>query len=163
MGAQSIYSFEVNDIHHKPVSLEDYRGKLLLVVNVASRCGLTGQYKGLEELYKKYRDQGLVVLGFPCNQFKAQEPGSEEEILKFCQTSFDVSFPMFEKIDVNGDQAHPLYKFLRSKKRGLFSDAVKWNFTKFLVNRDGTVLKRYAPTTDPGKIEADIVRYLAAR
>jgi glutathione peroxidase len=142
--------------------LADYRGKVVLVVITASQCGLSPQFSGLETLYEKYVDQGLVVLGFPCNQFAGQEPGTADEIGEFCQRNYGVSFPMFAKIDVNGEDAHPLYQWLRTEKGGLLGDAIKWNFTKFLVGRDGEVVKRYAPTTDPEKIAGDIEDALAA-
>ena len=142
--------------------LAAYQGKVVLVVNTASQCGLTPQFEGLESLYEKYVDQGLVVLGFPCNQFAGQEPGTAEEIGEFCQRNYGVSFPMFDKIEVNGDNTHPLYRWLRTEKGGMLGDAIKWNFTKFLVGRDGQVVKRYAPTTDPEKISGDIEDALAA-
>jgi len=142
--------------------LAAYQGKVVLVVNTASQCGLTPQFEGLESLYEKYVDEGLVVLGFPCNQFAGQEPGTAEEIGAFCQKNYGVSFPMFDKIEVNGDNTHPLYRWLRTEKGGMLGDAIKWNFTKFLVGRDGQVVKRYAPTTDPEKISGDIEDALAA-
>lgn len=151
------YDFDAIDIDGTPVSLGDYRGKVLLIVNVASKCGFTPQYAGLETLWQDYREQGLVVLGFPCDQFGSQEPGNEEEIKNFCSINFDVSFPMFTKIDVNGEQAHPLWKWLKQEKSGLLGiGAIKWNFSKFLVGRDGKVLKRYAPTDKPESLVADI-------
>ncbi len=137
--------------------LSEFRGKVLLVVNVASRCGFTPQYKGLEALYRKYRDRGFVVLGFPCNQFGSQEPGDEEEIRSFCSATYDVTFPMFAKVDVNGANAHPLFQYLKSSAPGVLgTEAIKWNFTKFLVDRDGKVVRRYAPKDTPEKIAADI-------
>ena len=151
------YDFDAIGIDGTPVSLADYRGKALLIVNVASKCGFTPQYAGLETLWQDYREQGLVVLGFPCDQFGSQEPGDEEEIKNFCSINFDVSFPMFAKIDVNGDQAHPLWKWLKQEKSGLLGiGAIKWNFSKFLVGRDGKVLKRYAPTDKPESLAGDI-------
>ena len=151
------YDFDAIDIDGTPVSLADYRGKVLLIVNVASKCGFTPQYAGLETLWQDYREQGLVVLGFPCDQFGSQEPGDEEEIKNFCSINFDVSFPMFAKIEVNGDQAHPLWKWLKQEKSGLLGiGAIKWNFSKFLVGRDGKVLKRYAPTDKPESLAGDI-------
>jgi glutathione peroxidase len=141
--------------------LSDYAGQVVLVVNTASACGFTPQYAGLEELYKDLHDEGLVVLGFPCNQFGAQEPGTAEEIGSFCQRNYGVSFPMFEKIEVNGDGAHPLYQWLRTEKGGLLGDKIKWNFTKFLVGRDGEVIARYAPNTEPKDIADDIRAALA--
>ena len=153
----TIYDFTVDDIEGKPVKLDRFKGKVLLVVNTASKCGFTPQYKGLEALYRKYHDRGLEVLGFPCNQFGAQEPGSEQEIATFCQTNYDVTFPMFAKIDVNGDATAPLYRYLKHEKPGLLgTEAIKWNFTKFLVSRDGKVVRRYPPTAKPQKIAADI-------
>lgn len=152
-----IYSVEVTSIDGVVQSMASYRGKMLLVVNVASRCGFTSQYAGLQALYDAYRDKGLVVLGFPCDQFGHQEPGDEEEIKNFCSLTYNVTFPMFSKIEVNGSNAHPLYRYLKSAKKGLLgTEAVKWNFTKFLVDRDGTVLKRYAPTNTPDNIAADL-------
>ncbi|HLR84577.1 MAG TPA: glutathione peroxidase [Nocardioidaceae bacterium] len=150
------YDFEATTIDGAQRTLADYRGKVLLVVNTASKCGFTPQYEGLEELYRTYADRGLVVLGFPCNQFNGQEPGDEDEIASFCSTTYDVTFPMFAKIDVNGDDAHPLYRWLKGEQGGVLGDRIKWNFTKFLIGRDGDVVKRYAPATKPDKIAADI-------
>ena len=151
------YEFSAIDIDGKDVSLADYKGKVLLVVNTASKCGFTPQYTGLEALWRKHRDTGFAVLGFPCDQFGHQEPGDAEEIKNFCSLSYDVSFPMFGKIEVNGSGAHPFYQWLKKEKSGLFGiGAIKWNFTKFLVGRVGSVLKRYAPTDKPEDIEADI-------
>ena len=159
----SLYDFTVDDIGGRPVSLDRFKGKLVLVVNTASKCGFTPQYKGLESLYRKYRDKGLEVLGFPCNQFGAQEPGSEQEIATFCEANYGVTFPMFAKIDVNGDHAAPLYRYLKSAKPGLLgTEAIKWNFTKFLVDRSGNVVARYAPNDTPESFEPDIERALAA-
>ena len=153
----SAYDFEAVDIDGKTVSLSDYRGKALLIVNVASKCGFTPQYTGLEKLWQDYRARGLVVLGFPCDQFGNQEPGNEEEIKNFCSLTYEVDFPMFAKVDVNGAQAHPLWKWLKKEKGGLLGiDAIKWNFTKFLVGRDGKPLKRYAPTDKPESLVGDI-------
>jgi glutathione peroxidase len=143
-------------------SLADYAGQVVLVVNTASKCGFTPQYAGLEELYKAHKDEGFVVLGFPCNQFGAQEPGSADEIEEFCQLNYGVSFPMFEKVDVNGDDEHPLFGWLKSEKSGLLGGRIKWNFTKFLIGRDGRVIERYAPTTKPEDLEKDVVAALAA-
>jgi glutathione peroxidase len=157
----SIYQFTVNSLAGEPVSLERYKGKVVLVVNTASKCGLTPQYEGLEALYKEMKDEGLEILGFPCNQFGKQEPGSSEEIASFCLKNYGVSFPMFEKVDVNGDTAHPLYKFLRTEALGLLgSEAIKWNFTKFLVDKEGRVVERYAPTTPPDKLKNQIRKLL---
>jgi len=154
----TIYDFEVTTIDGVRLTLEEYRGKTLLIVNVASKCGFTPQYAGLEELYRRHKDEGFAVLGFPCDQFGHQEPGNEEEIQKFCQLTYQVSFPMFAKLQVNGDQTHPLYKFLKSAQKGfLGSEAIKWNFTKFLVDRKGSVVQRYAPTATPESIERDLV------
>ena len=157
----SIYDFTVDDIEGKPVKLDRFKGKVLLVVNTASKCGFTPQYKGLEALYRKYHERGLEVLGFPCNQFGAQEPGSEQEIATFCQTNYDVTFPMFAKIDVNGDATAPLYRYLKHEKPGLLgTEAIKWNFTKFLVDRDGRVVARFAPNDTPEALEDDVAKLL---
>lgn len=152
-----IYQFQVKDINGQETTLEKYKGKTLLIVNVASKCGFTPQYEGLESIYQEYKDKGLEILGFPCNQFGAQEPGDEEEIKKFCGLTYNVSFPMFSKVDVNGSDAHPLYEFLKKEAPGLMgSKAVKWNFTKFLVGPEGNVIKRYAPTDKPESIAKDL-------
>jgi glutathione peroxidase len=157
----SIYDFTVKDIHGKDLKLDHYRGKVMLVVNTASQCGFTPQYKGLEALYEKYHDEGLEVLGFPCNQFGGQEPGDEKEIAQFCELNYGVKFPMFAKVDVNGERAAPVYKYLKSAKPGLLgSEAIKWNFTKFLVDREGNVVKRYAPNDTPEAIAGDIQKSL---
>lgn len=154
MATPSIYDFEVVDIHHQTQSMSLYKGKVLLIVNTASRCGFTPQFEGLEKLYKTYHDQGFVVLGFPCNQFASQEPLDEAQIESFCQLDYGVTFPMFAKIDVNGDNAHPLYRFLKSSAPGLLgSESIKWNFTKFLIDRHGKVVDRFAPATKPEEIE----------
>jgi glutathione peroxidase len=159
----TVYEFSARTIDGKSRKLSDYKGKVLLVVNTASQCGFTPQYKGLEALYKKYKDKGFVVLGFPSNQFGAQEPGPDSEIAEFCELNYGVTFPMFSKIDVNGDEAHPLYKYLTSTKKGLLgSEAIKWNFTKFLIGRDGKVIDRYAPTTKPEDLAKDVETALAA-
>jgi glutathione peroxidase len=153
----AIYDFEAQTISGKKVKLGDYKDKALLIVNTASKCGLTPQYEGLEALYEEYKDQGLVVLGFPCNQFGRQEPGNESDIEEFCQLNYGVSFPMFAKIDVNGRNADPLFKYLKKSSKGILgSEKIKWNFTKFLINRDGDVVARYAPTVKPGNIAGDI-------
>jgi glutathione peroxidase len=150
----SIYDFSARTLDGASVSLGDYKGKTLLIVNVASKCGLTPQYEGLEALYRKFASKGLVVLGFPSNQFGHQEPGDSTEIRNFCSTNFDVTFPLFAKIDVNGSDADPLYKFLKREARGVFrTERIKWNFTKFLVDSKGRVRKRYAPTAKPSSIE----------
>ncbi len=160
---RTVYDFSARTIDGKTRKLADYRGKVLLVVNTASQCGFTPQYKGLEALYRKYKDKGLVVLGFPSNQFGAQEPGPDSEIAEFCEVNYGVTFPMFSKIDVNGDAAHPLYKYLTSEKKGLLgSEAIKWNFTKFLVDRKGNVVERYAPTTKPEDLAKDVEKALVA-
>ena len=160
--SQSIYEIAVKTIDGKETTLADYQGKVLLIVNVASKCGFTPQYKGLEALYQKYKTEGLEILGFPCNQFGGQEPGTETEIQSFCSLNYGVTFPMFAKIDVNGTHEHPLYTYLKSKKTGLLGfDAIKWNFSKFLVDRQGEVVERYAPSTSPDSISTDIETYLA--
>jgi glutathione peroxidase len=159
--ANTVYDFEVKNINAESVSLGQWRDKVLLIVNVASKCGFTSQYTGLEELEKKYGPRGFAVLGFPCNQFGAQEPGDEEEIKNFCQMSFGVTFSMFSKIDVNGDQAHPLYEYLKDKAPGLLgTKAVKWNFTKFLIGKDGLPIKRFAPQDKPQEIAGEIENLL---
>jgi glutathione peroxidase len=151
------YDFNATSLAGQPVALQDFTGKVMLVVNTASKCGFTPQYEGLEALYQKYRDRGLIVLGFPCNQFGEQEPGSADEIGAFCQRNYGVSFPMFEKIDVNGDGAHPLYRWLKQTAPGVLgTERIKWNFTKFLVDRRGSVVDRYAPTTKPEDLSKDI-------
>ena len=153
--------FKATTIDGRETDLSEYEGEVVLVVNTASQCGLTGQYAGLQELYDTYRDRGFTVLGFPCNQFGEQEPGDETEIATFCERNYGVSFPMFAKVDVNGDDAHPLFAWLREEKSGLLpGDAIKWNFTKFLVGRDGQVIKRFAPTTEPGKLGDQIEQAL---
>jgi glutathione peroxidase len=157
----SIYDFSVDDIAGKPVKLDKYRDKVLLIVNTASKCGFTPQYKGLEALYEKYHGKGLEILGFPCNQFGAQEPGTEKEIAAFCELNYGVTFPMFAKVDVNGKSAAPLFTYLKAEKPGLLgSEAIKWNFTKFLVDRKGKVLARYAPNDTPESMAGDIEKAL---
>ena len=156
------YDFSATDIDGQTRSLEEFRGKVLLIVNVASKCGFTPQYTGLEALWREYRDRGLVVLGFPCDQFGHQEPGDEAEIRNFCSLNYDVGFPLFAKIDVNGDQAHPLWQWLKKEKSGLLGlSAIKWNFSKFLVGRDGSVIDRYAPTDKPESLRKHIEAALA--
>jgi glutathione peroxidase len=153
----TVYDFAAKTIDGVEQPLSEYRGKPLLIVNVASKCGFTPQYSGLEALYRKFHDQGLEVLGFPCDQFGHQEPGDESDIKAFCSTRYNVTFPMFAKIEVNGAAAHPLYHWLKSEKAGILgTEAIKWNFTKFLVDRTGRVVRRYAPTETPEKIENDI-------
>ena len=156
----TLHDFNATTLAGDDQSLSDYAGKVVLVVNTASKCGLTPQYAGLEELHQTYGDRGLTILGFPCNQFGKQEPGDAEEIGEFCERNYGVSFPMFAKVDVNGSDAHPLYRWLRSEQSGLFGDRIKWNFTKFLVDRDGRVLQRYAPATKPEKLAGDIEQAL---
>ena len=153
----SAHDFSAIDIDGNDRSLSDYAGKVLLVVNVASQCGFTPQYAGLQQLWRDYRDRGLVVLGFPCDQFGHQEPGDESQIRDFCSLEYGVDFPMFAKVDVNGDDAHPLWKWLKAQRGGFLGiDAIKWNFSKFLVGRDGQVIERYAPTDKPGSLADDI-------
>lgn len=154
--------FTADSLTGAETPLSAYDGKVVLVVNTASKCGMTPQYAGLERLYEEYRDQGLVVLGFPCDQFGHQEPGEAAEISEFCTLNYGVTFPMFAKIEVNGDDAHPLFAWLRDEQRGVLGGAIKWNFTKFLINREGDVINRFAPTTTPDKIEPDIQAALAA-
>ena len=157
----SVHDFQARTIDGQERSLKDFAGQGLLVVNVASKCGFTPQYAGLEALHRKFKDRGLVVLGFPCDQFGHQEPGDEAEIRQFCSLTYDVSFPMFAKVDVNGPRAHPLFNWLKSEKAGfLGTEGIKWNFTKFLVGRDGRVLKRYAPTDKPESLRKDIEQAL---
>ncbi|MFS0645791.1 glutathione peroxidase [Siminovitchia sp. 179-K 8D1 HS] len=156
----TVYDFEVKKTNGDLKSLKDYEGKPLIIVNTASKCGLTPQFKGLQELYEKYKDNGLEILGFPCDQFNNQEFDNIEETTEFCQVNYGVSFPIFAKIDVNGDNADPLFTFLKEQKTGLLMKNIKWNFTKFLVDRNGNVVERYAPTTDPLKIEDDLKKLL---
>ena len=151
-----LYDLPVRTADGGETTLAEYRGKVLLIVNTASACGFTPQYRGLEALHRAYADRGFAVLGFPCNQFGAQEPGTAEEIGAFCSTKYDVTFPLFAKIDVNGAEAHPLYKFLKGEKTGLLGSAIKWNFTKFLVDRQGNVVSRHAPTTTPEALKKEI-------
>jgi glutathione peroxidase len=159
----AFYDIDVKTIEGGDRNLADYAGKVLLVVNVASKCGFTRQYQGLEALYRKFRDDGFVVLGFPCDQFGHQEPGSDSEIASFCKTNYDVSFPMFSKVNVNGERAHPVFRLLKVEAPGAFgTEAIKWNFTKFLVDRNGRVVRRYGSVDKPEAIEADVVRLLQA-
>ncbi len=156
-----IYDIKVKDIKQQEHALGEYQDKVMLIVNTASKCGFTPQYKGLQELYDKYHVRGLEVLGFPCNQFGAQEPGSNDEIASFCELNFGVNFPMFDKVEVNGENAHPLYKYLSEAKPGLLNTkAIKWNFTKFLVDRQGNVIERFAPNTEPADIAQAIEKLL---
>jgi glutathione peroxidase len=160
----TVYDFSARSLDGRDVPLSEYRGQVMVIVNTASKCGFTPQYAGLETLYRQYKDRGLVVIGFPCNQFGAQEPGGAEEIAQFCELNYGVSFPIFAKIEVNGAQAHPLYKYLKSEKSGLLGaiglDAIKWNFTKFLVDRNGKVVERFAPATSPGDLAPAIEKLL---
>ena len=159
----SIYDFEALSITGKPLPLADCKGRVLLIVNTASKCGFTPQFEGLEQLWKDYGDQGLTVIGFPSNQFGAQDPGANAEIAEFCQLNYGVSFPMMAKVDVNGADAHPLWQWLKGQKKGLLgTEMIKWNFTKFLVGRDGQVIERYAPNDEPKKLRKDIEKALAA-
>ncbi|CAN6249680.1 unnamed protein product, partial [Urochloa humidicola] len=161
--ATSIHDFTVKDASGKDVDLSTYKGKVLLIVNVASQCGLTNSnYTELAQLYEKYKDQGFEILAFPCNQFGGQEPGTNEEIVQFACTRFKAEYPIFDKVDVNGSNAAPIYKFLKSSKGGLFGDSIKWNFSKFLVDKEGRVVDRYAPTTSPLSIEKDIKKLLGS-
>lgn len=159
--AESIYAFSARTNSGTDLSLKSFEGKALLVVNTASKCGFTPQYKGLEQLYEKYKDKGLVVLGFPCDQFAHQEPGSDAEIASFCQLNFGVSFPLMSKVEVNGPGTHPVFAFLKGKAPSSLGKAIKWNFTKFLVGRDGISVTRFAPTTEPEALEKDIEAALA--
>ncbi|WP_159023311.1 glutathione peroxidase [Formosa sp. L2A11] len=157
----SIYDFSATKLNGQKLDLSEYKGKTIVVVNTASKCGLTPQYEGLENLYNTYKDQGLVVLGFPCNQFGHQEKGTSQDIQEFCQLNYGVSFPMFEKIEVNGKNTHPIYNYLKSKcSGGLLGSVIKWNFTKFVIDKNGTPIKRFAPTTKPEKMEAFIKKIL---
>lgn len=159
--SKSVHDFTVKDAKGNDVDLSTYKGKVLLIVNVASQCGLTNSnYTELAQLYQKYKDHGLEILAFPCNQFGSQEPGTNEEILQFACTRFKAEYPIFDKVDVNGDNAAPVYKFLKSSKGGLLGDGIKWNFAKFLVDKDGKVVDRYAPTTSPLSIEKDLKKLL---
>jgi glutathione peroxidase len=158
---ESVYSFSASLLGGRMVSLDQFKGRVLLIVNTASKCGFTPQYKGLEQLHLKYKDRGFEVLGFPCNQFGQQEPGTPDEIGAFCERNYGVSFPIFAKIDVNGPDAHPLYQFLKNRKRGIFgTQKIKWNFTKFLVDRRGQVVTRYAPSKAPEGLAPDIEQLL---
>jgi glutathione peroxidase len=159
--AGKIYSFSAQLLDGRKVGLDEFRGRVLVIVNTASRCGFTPQYRGLEELHARYRDRGLEVLGFPCNQFGSQEPGTSEEIGQFCRENYGVTFPVFAKVEVNGEGAHPLYRFLTASRRGLFGTrSIKWNFTKFLVDRSGNVVSRHGPGRAPGALAAEIERLL---
>ena len=156
MSESKLYSFKANTLKGETVSLDQFKGKTRMIVNTASKCGLTPQYEGLEKLYQNYKDKDFLVLGFPCNQFGHQEPGSADEIESFCEVNYGVSFPMFEKVDVNGKDAHPLFKYLKRELGGFLGSKIKWNFTKFVIDQNGNPIKRYAPTTKPESIEGDI-------
>lgn len=158
----TIYDFSAEGINGQQIDFKDYEGKVLLIVNTASKCGLTPQLESIEALHRTYKARGLVVIGFPCNQFGGQDPGSNHEIKEFCQVNYGVSFQMMKKINVNGQDAHPVYKYLKSRAKGLFCNAIKWNFTKFLISRDGQSVKRYAPITSPTKMVGDIEQMLSA-
>lgn len=160
VGMTTLYDFKATAIDGEEVDLSAYDGKVVLIVNTASKCGFTPQYSGLQQLHEKYADDGLVVLGFPCDQFANQEPGGEDEIAEFCQRNYGVTFPMMAKVDVNGSDAHPVFAWLRSEQGGLLGDKIKWNFTKFLIGRDGKVIDRYSPQTKPEKLAGDIVKAL---
>jgi glutathione peroxidase len=156
----NFYNFTANKVNGKEIKMDKYKGKVLLIVNTASKCGLTPQLEGLENLYKEYKDKNFEILGFPCNQFANQDPGTNKEISEFCLINYGVTFTMFEKIDVNGQNAHPIYKFLKENAKGTFGSEIKWNFTKFLIDKEGNVIKRYAPITTPEKIKSDIEKLL---
>jgi glutathione peroxidase len=156
MVKMKFYDFTAKKMSGEEVKMEKYKGKVVLVVNTASKCGLTPQFKELEELYEKYKEKGLVILGFPCNQFAKQDPAGNDEIHSFCQMNYGVTFDMFEKIDVNGEQAHPLYQYLKTEKKGSLGNKIKWNFTKFLIDKEGNVVQRFAPVVNPLKIENKI-------
>ncbi|MFW2364955.1 MAG: glutathione peroxidase [Desulforhopalus sp.] len=159
----TIYDYDVATIDGIETNLGTYQGKVMLIVNVASKCGFTSQYDGLEKLYKKYQDKGLAILGFPCNQFGKQEPGTEDQIMEFCRLNYGVTFPMFAKIEVNGDNAHPLYVHLKKQRPGILgSGSIKWNFTKFLIDREGRVIDRFSPSTTPGVLEKNLLSLFQA-
>ena len=158
---KTFYDFEAKKINGQTVSMKAYQGKTIVVVNTASKCGFTPQYEGLEAFYQKYKSQGLVILGFPCNQFGKQEPGTSDEIEEFCEINYGVTFPLFEKIDVNGKDTHPIFKFLKANvSNGIFGSKIKWNFTKFIVNSQGVPVKRFSSTTKPEKMEKSILKFL---
>jgi len=160
MSNETFYALSAKDAKGKDFSFDQLRGKVVLIVNVASKCGFTPQYTGLEALYKKYRSQGLVIVGFPCNQFGSQEPGTDDEIAEFCSRTFDVSFPIMKKVEVNGENVHPVYKYLKSQKSWMGLSRIKWNFEKFLVSKTGKVVERFASTTTPESVETNIVKLL---
>lgn len=155
------YTFSAKKINGKEIYFEEYKGKVMLIVNTASKCGFTPQFEGLEKLYKEYKEQGLEILGFPSNQFSQQDPGSNNEILEYCQMNYGVTFTMFDKIDVNGANTHPIYKYLKSQKKSLLGSDISWNFTKFLIDKEGNVVKRYLPNTKPQDLKKDIEKLLA--
>ena len=157
----SVYDFKAIRNNGEELDFADYKGKVLLIVNTASKCGFTPQYKGLEALYQKYQDQGLVIFGFPCDQFAHQEPGDDAAIAQFCEINFGVTFPLMKKIEVNGEGTHPLYKYLKSQAKGVLGSAIKWNFTKFLISRDGTRVQRFAPTATPESLDEKVAVLLA--
>lgn len=157
------YSLQANNLAREIISMEQFRGKTIIVVNTASKCGLTPQYEGLEKLYKQYNSRGLVVLGFPCNQFGNQEPGSSNDISEFCQINYGVSFPIFEKIDVNGQNTHPIFKYLKQRLGGFLGSSIKWNFTKFVIDKDGKPVKRFAPITKPEKMQPLIEKLVSQK
>jgi glutathione peroxidase len=158
---QKFYELNANSLHGKEVSMEDYKGKVVVVVNTASKCGFTPQYEGLEKLYKDYKDKGLVILGFPCNQFGNQEPGSEKDIAEGCLLNYGVSFPMFSKVFVNGENTHPVFNYLKNELKGTLGNNVKWNFTKFVIDRNGEPVKRFAPISKPESMKDTIEQLLA--
>ncbi len=160
---QDFYQFKAKSLQGKEISMEEYRGKAVVVVNTASKCGLTPQYEGLEAMYRKYKDEGLVILGFPSNQFANQEPGDEKSIAEGCLLNYGVTFPMFSKVDVNGETAHPIFRYLKGELGSIFGSKVKWNFTKFLIDRNGKPVKRFAPTVKPESMEDSIRKVLEAR
>jgi len=160
MMKNNFYDFNAKKLNGEELSMETYKGKIILVVNTASKCGLTPQFEGLEKLYQKYKDKGLEILGFPCNQFANQEPGDEKSIAEGCLLNYGVTFPMFSKIDVNGENTHPIYKYLKKELKGFFGSKIKWNFTKFLINADGKPVKRFSPTTKPEKIDRFLSKIL---
>lgn len=157
---ETIYDFKATATNGQEIDFSQFQGKVLLIVNTASKCGFTPQFDGLEKLNQKYKERGLVVIGFPCNQFAHQDPGNDSEIESFCRLNYGVTFQIMQKIDVNGDNAHPIFKYLRSKTKGFFGDKIKWNFTKFLISSDGKSIKRYGPATKPEKLEQDIEKLL---
>ncbi|MDD2528856.1 MAG: glutathione peroxidase [Lentimicrobiaceae bacterium] len=156
----NFYDFKARQLQGETVSMGEFKGKTVLVVNTASKCGLTPQYEGLEKLYQKYKDKDFVVVGFPCNQFGSQEPGDANDIQEFCEINYGVTFPMFAKVDVNGENAHPIYKFLKTQLGGIFGNKIKWNFTKFLIDKNGKPVKRFSPMTKPEKMESAIEKIL---